>query len=69
MKNPNCDGDQCRKITGEIRVLPTGKDGNALLCRHCFKHELAFRRERNRELDHDCQFELPAWDSLKVYQL
>jgi hypothetical protein len=67
MKNPNCDNDKCRSSTGQVRVLPTGGDGNAILCRACFDYELRWRRERNRELSKDCQFKLPSWDSLKVY--
>lgn len=65
--NPNCDGDHCGKTSGEVRVLPTGGDSNAILCRVCYWFELAFRKERNRELDRDAQFDLPAWSSLKVY--
>lgn len=67
MKNPNCDNDKCHSSTGEVRVLPTGGDGNAILCFGCFLHEIAWRRERNRELSKECQFKLPSWESLKVY--
>lgn len=66
--NPNCDGGNCVIETGEVRVLPTGGDSNAILCRACFAREIAFRRERNRELSSDCKFDLPTWDSLKVYK-
>jgi len=67
MKNWNCDNDKCTSATGEIRVLPTGGESNALLCRSCFEYEMNFRRERNRKLAKECQFKLPAWDDLKVY--
>lgn len=67
MTNPNCDGGYCTRETGEVRVLPTGGDSNAILCRACLEHELRYRRERNRELAESCKFKLPAWDSLKVY--
>lgn len=67
MTNPNCDGGQCRKVTGEVRVLPTGGDSNGILCRDCYAYEMQFRRERNRDLSPDCQFALPAWESLRVY--
>jgi len=67
MKNWNCDNDKCLSATGEVRVLPTGGQGNLILCRACFLHELRYRQERNRALSVDCQFELPTWDSLKVY--
>lgn len=69
MKNPDCDNDKCRSAHGEVRVLPTGGDGNLILCRACFHYELAFRRERNLDLSKDCQFELPEWKSLKVYEI
>lgn len=67
MKNPNCDNDKCTSETGEVRVLPTGGDSNAILCHACFNHEISFRKERNRDLSQDCRFRLPSWDSLKVY--
>lgn len=65
--NPNCDGGHCLRATGEVRVLPVGGEGNAILCRTCFYREIAFRKERNLELSPDCRFDLPAWDTLKVY--
>jgi hypothetical protein len=67
MKNNNCDNDKCLHANGEVRVLPTGGQGNAILCHACFNHELDFRRDRNRDLSHDCRFALPAWESLKPY--
>lgn len=69
MNNPMCDGSgPCDP--GTVRVLPLGSNpdhGNLILCRCCFERELAFRRERNRELAADCAFALPAWESLAVY--
>ena len=65
--NNNCDGAHCTSETGEVRTLPAGGDSNIILCEACFRHELAFRRERNRELSKDCAFDLPDWESLKVY--
>lgn len=67
MKNPNCDNDKCTSSTGEVRVLPTGGDSNAILCRTCYDHEIRFRRERNRQLAPSNAFQLPAWSTLKVY--
>lgn len=66
-QNPNCDGGHCTLPTGEVRVLPTGGDSNAILCRACFDHELRYRKGRNGMLADDCKFDLPAWASLKVY--
>jgi hypothetical protein len=67
VNNPNCDGAHCQSGTGEVRVLPTGGDSNAILCRSCFTHEVRYREERNRVLSNDCKFKLPAWDDLEVY--
>lgn len=67
MNNPNCDGGHCVSVRGEVRSLPTGGDSNAILCRACYRHEMAYRRDRNRDLETSCQFALPAWDALKVY--
>jgi hypothetical protein len=69
--NPNCDGGRCRSSTGEVRVLPFGKTpehGNGILCRACFDHEIRFRRERNLELGDFAKFDLPTWESLKIYE-
>lgn len=65
--NPNCDGGHCASATGEVRLLLTGGDSNAILCQRCFRYELEFRRERNRELSPDCQFALPVWSELETY--
>lgn len=64
-----CDGSgPC--AFGEVRLLPLGHSehhGNLILCRHCFDHELLYRRERNRDLSKDCAFDLPAWNHCKIY--
>lgn len=69
MQNNMCDGSgPCQP--GEVRLLPLGKNphhGNLILCHHCFLREYAFRVERNTELSKECRFDLPQWDSLKVY--
>ena len=66
MINPMCDGSGPCSF-GEVRVLPTGGDGNAILCRNCFNREIEYRVERNRDLSPDCRFALPAWGSLEIY--
>lgn len=70
MTNPNCDGGHCTSETGQVRVLPTGGDSNAILCRSCYAHEMRFRRERNGSILHPVAvpFDLPEWDNLKVYE-
>lgn len=67
--NPNCDGSKCQSEHGEVRLLPTGGDSNAILCRACFDNEIMFRRERNASVLHpvSTKFDLPAWETLKVY--
>ena len=69
MKNWNCENDKCIDPNGEVRLLPTGGDGNAILCYTCYLHEMEYRRSRNWELSADCKFKLPAWESLKVYKI
>jgi len=69
MQNPNCDGSGPCDL-GEVRVLPWTRDkhgGNSILCRLCFSREIQYRIERNKELAKDCQYDLPAWESCKVY--
>jgi hypothetical protein len=75
-KNNNCDNDKCKSDTGEVRVLPTSADGNAILCQACFDHEIRFRRQENHRLGFMKDgfptadaYELPKWDSLKVYEV
>ena len=64
--NPMCDGSgPCDP--GRVRVLPAGGDANMILCRCCFERELAFRRERNKELAADCAFDLPGWLTCEIY--
>lgn len=66
-QNPDCGGSHCAQPTGEVRVLPTSRDSNAILCRPCFEHEMAWRRQENlRPVVH--LYKLPAWDSLAVYK-
>lgn len=67
MNNPNCDGGHCKTSRGQVRVLPTGGDSNAILCFACYLNEIAFRKDRNRELAEENRFDLPAWLDLKVY--
>jgi len=51
----------------ELRVLPTGGSSNALLSHKGYLKELAYRKERNKELGDAFKFDLPLWDDLKVY--
>ncbi len=65
--NPMCGGAHCNVPDGEVRVLPTGGDSNAILCRACFQHEIRWRRGENLRRGADNQFPLPTWEELKVY--
>ncbi len=71
--NPNCDGQESRPTcsdNNEVRVLPWGTEpghGNSILCHNHFDKEIAWRKERNRELGVEAQYDLPKWDSLRVY--
>jgi hypothetical protein len=67
-RNPNCDNDKCELSRGQVRVMPSGGDSNLILCRACWEYELLFRRDQNKELAEDCQFDLPTWKGARVYQ-
>lgn len=71
MKNSNCDNDKCINAISEVRVLPLNKNhsSNLILCQSCFFHEIAWRKERNKELSKDCQFDIPNWNDLKIYEV
>jgi len=62
----NCSGSGPHAL-GQVRVMPTGGDGNLILGRRCWEHELAYRRDRNRDLGEFARFDLPAWTMAKVY--
>ncbi len=67
-KNNMCDGTHCAKADGEVKLLPTGGDGNMIICQTCFLHEIAYRKRENQRLSKDCQFKTPAWSELKIYE-
>lgn len=63
MSNLNCDGTNCTAATGEVRLLPYGGDGNMILCRSCFDHEMAYRRGEEKQWNNlDVR-----WENLKIY--
>jgi hypothetical protein len=67
MQNFNCDGSGPH-TDGQVRVMAISSHGNLILCRACWNRELAWRKQRNRELEAFAQFELPAFDAAKVYE-
>ncbi len=67
MQNPNCDGSGPCILNGEVRVLPTGGDSNAILCKLCYQREMRFRHSRNLELAPENHFLIPKWNDLQTY--
>ena len=53
-------GNECR----EVRKLPYGGPGNILCGKAGYDREMTFRRERIKA---GVPFDLPSWESLKVY--
>lgn len=69
MKNPNCDNDKCLTEHGQVRKVPSTGGSNLILCNHCFKCEMAWRKERNKELERDNRFPMLRWNDLEVYDV
>jgi hypothetical protein len=62
-----CDGsDGATPCIGEQRTLPFA-NGNLHLCRKHFEKEMAWRKAQNRNNPPDSQYDIPKWESLKVY--
>jgi hypothetical protein len=59
--------DHGHQTPHEVRLLPTGGGGNAILCRPHFLKEIAFRKQRNETLSPEDHFSLPRWEELNVY--
>lgn len=73
-KNWNCGGSHCqetrkdeKEIFSEVRVLATSHDSNAILCKACFNHEIAWRKQENKTRPVYARFEILTWESLEVY--
>ena len=66
--NNSCDGSDCKSITGIVKYIPLG-GGGLVLCKACYQQEMAWRRERNKELSKENRFDIPAWKSLEIYPL
>ena len=53
----------------EVRLLPTGGDGNMLVCYAHYLQEMVFRKEMIRTgYWAPAVAEFPVWESLKVYE-
>lgn len=65
-KNLNCDNDKCISPNAEVRKLPSGRDGNMILCHECYLNEIKYREEMNAKYGEN-RFYLPSWESLEIY--
>lgn len=61
---PETMNDDHDRPCSEIRVLPVGGGGNALVGLVSYRQEMAFRRDR---IAAGVPFDLPTWESLAVY--
>ena len=64
----NCDGSGPHSL-GEVRLMPTGGDGNLILCLRCWMRENSYRIERNRELGDFAKFSIVEWQNAIVYKV
>ena len=68
VKNDQCDNRWCESANGQVRLLPLPGGANAILCFHCFAYEMRARTRANKDLAGDCRWDIPAWDSLEIYE-
>jgi hypothetical protein len=66
-ENPMCCGGRCLRATGEVRVYPLGGGGNLILCRDCWRHENAYRRECGAHYGRPEEWPQLDWNAAKVY--
>ena len=66
--------DYSHDTTSEIRRLPTsvpdenGSTSAVAVCKFHYHKEMAWRRERNKELEKSAWFPFPAWSSLEIVE-
>ena len=60
--------DHGHQTPHEVRLLPIGGGGNAILCRPHFLEEMLRRKQRNETLHPADKWTLPKWESLEVYE-
>jgi hypothetical protein len=65
-RNPNCDGEHC-VADSEVRVYPLGGGANLILCRSCFAHENAYRRQRAAQTARALDWPLVEWETAERY--
>ena len=66
-RNNNCDGSNCKFNAGVVKYIPL-EDGNLILCKSCYQHEMAWRHMRNKELSKENRFDMPKWSKLETYR-
>ena len=69
--NPYCDGINCTKVNGTIKIvsLETDSNDNMLLCHDCYIIEMFYRLERNKDLKAGRRFVIPLWENLQGYNV
>ena len=60
----SCDGGHLTKE--EVRVMPIGKDANAIVCNKCFEKETKFQKYKEKK--YGTIFTFPKWEDLKIYE-
>lgn len=58
--------DKGHQTTSEVRRLPAG-GGAVILCESCWRWEMRYRRDRNKDLHSADKFETPDWRELEIY--
>lgn len=66
MKHKTMLDDYGDEVT-EARVLPMGGAGHIICGRNGYKKDIAFRMQENKRLTESARYDLPAWESLRVY--
>ena len=59
----HCDHNHV--VYGEVRLLPTGGEGNMILCKCHYRAEMLVRFHNIMQ---GIPEDLPTWESLKVYE-
>jgi hypothetical protein len=67
IKNSMCDGAKCQTSSGPVKALPYGVDSRAILCYHCFQHEIEHRINLNKDRVAD-KFAVPLWTETPEYK-
>jgi hypothetical protein len=64
MKNQSTFTDDHGVSCSEMHYLPYSSDGNILVSRKSYEKEMTYRRG---EIKQGRAYQLPSWDSLKIY--